>query len=61
MGGVLSPTLCNLYMDTFKIDVLTSYDLKPRVWLWCADDIFYLWERPLSELMKLKGYLNLNG
>jgi retron-type reverse transcriptase len=39
-GGVLSPILCNSFMEKFERDAINLSDTKLRVWLRYVDDVF---------------------
>ena len=40
MGGPVSPTTCNLYMEFFERTSLETAPHRPRVWLRHVDDTF---------------------
>ncbi|XP_072036960.1 uncharacterized protein [Amphiura filiformis] len=45
MGGPVSPTTCNLFMEQFESLALESAPHPPRVWLRYVDDTFVVIKR----------------
>lgn len=50
-----SPVFANICMEEFERNAVTSFKLKPKVWLRYVDDTFVIWrhgEDTLEEFIK---------
>ena len=59
MGSPLSPVIANLYMETFKMQVLKTSPQKPcTLWVRYVDDVFTIWPHGDHSLNEFLEHLN---
>ena len=58
MGTRVAPTFANLFMADFEDRLVSTYPLKPTLWVRFIDDIFLLWDHGRESLDKFITYLN---
>jgi hypothetical protein len=58
MGSPLSPVVANLYMEKFETYALSTFPLKPKVFLRYVDDTFVIWQHGRDELIRFFNHLN---
>ena len=55
MGTKFAPPYACIFMDMVETEFLSQQEIKPLVWLWYIDDIFFIWlegEDKLLQFMK---------
>ena len=58
MGTAVAPNFANLLMDRFESKALSSWPLKPLIWLRFIDHIFMIWTHGEDKLNEFIQYLN---
>ena len=58
MGTKMAPSYAILYMAKFEKEAISTYRLKPKLWLRYIDDVFMIWQHGLAELLKFVDFLN---
>ena len=62
MGTKMAPSYAILYMANFEQHALTTYRLRPKLWIRYIDDIFLIWQHGNQELELFVEFLNtING
>ena len=58
MGTKLAPSFANIFMGDFEEKFVYFYKLKPIIWKWFIDDIFFIWTYGDKELNDFITHLN---
>jgi len=58
MESPLSPVFANIFMEEFEQNAVSSFTLKPRVWLRYVDDTFVIWSHGEDKLEEFTKHLN---
>ena len=59
IGTVMAVCYSIIYMHMFECNAISSYHIKPFLWLRYIDDIFGIWVHGEEELIRFIDYLNL--
>ena len=58
IGTKFAPPYSILFMAELEEEILREVELKPYLWWWFIDDIFFIWEHGEEKLKKFIDVLN---
>ena len=58
IGTKFAPPYSILFMTELEEEILREVKLKPYLWWWYIDDIFFIWEHREGKLKEFSDVLN---
>ena len=58
MGTKMAPSYANIFMDELETKMLSSFPLKPLLYLRYIDDIFIIWDHGKDALKSFEAHVN---
>ena len=58
MGKIYSPSLANIYLQSFDNAAKNNFEIKPELYFRFLDDIHFIWGGGVQKLLEYQTYLN---
>lgn len=58
MGKIIGPSCANIYLLEFDEKAMNDFKIKPVIFIRYLDDIFFLWQDTLDNLILYENFLN---